>query len=663
MAATVQLCAAGSATWKSNAGNGDWNQATNWRPQTVPNGSGDTASFISGNQTVLSLSAAVEVNGIAFNPGASAFSVTVPPLLTLTISGVGVTNASSVLQNFKAAVDVSNNHGSINFTSNSSAGTDCVLSADGQAVSGDLEAGIQFSDNSTAGSSTVINNGSPSLGFRGGRTRFINNANAGNGTFINLGCPIADSGYGEGATVFLDSSNAATGFFTNEAATVSGALGGATFFEGSSSAANGTFIQKGAAESGALGGRLNFEDSSTAGTATFVNNSGSAIGDASEGEIIFRDSSTAGNGNFTNDGSAVSANVPPTIIFEDNSTAGNAVLTSQGGTISNGAGGIILFVGNASAENATITTNGTAVEGAFGSIIEFFSSSTAGSATFILNGGTAAGISGARMELLNDSSGGSARLEVFGNATFDISLHNPAPITLGSIEGDGSIFLGAMLLEIGHNDLSTNFSGVIADGGQGGGVGGGLSKEGTGTLTLSGASTYSGGTSVDGGILVVANKDGSATGTGALSVNQGTLAGTGKIAGPVRLGNGIGEDAFLAPGINGTGKLTVQKSLRFLGRATYLCEIDTKRTRADSVSATGITILSDTTFSLMAIGNRPVSLGTIFTVIDNRSHNQIDGSFGNLLDGAIISVGNNNYEVSYSGGDGNDLTLTVVPRS
>jgi hypothetical protein len=31
-----------------------------------------------------------------------------------------------------------------------------------------------------------------------------------------------------------------------------------------------------------------------------------------------------------------------------------------------------------------------------------------------------------------------------------------------------------------------------------------------------------------------------------------------------------------------------------------------------------------------------------------------------LADGGTITVGNNTYQASYEGGDGNDLTLTVV---
>ena len=39
----------------------------------------------------------------------------------------------------------------------------------------------------------------------------------------------------------------------------------------------------------------------------------------------------------------------------------------------------------------------------------------------------------------------------------------------------------------------------------------------------------------------------------------------------------------------------------------------------------------------------------------------ITGTFNNLGEGEIITVNGNNFQASYSGDDGNDLTLTVVP--
>jgi hypothetical protein len=37
------------------------------------------------------------------------------------------------------------------------------------------------------------------------------------------------------------------------------------------------------------------------------------------------------------------------------------------------------------------------------------------------------------------------------------------------------------------------------------------------------------------------------------------------------------------------------------------------------------------------------------------------GTFANLADASTITIGSNTFRADYEGGDGNDLTLTVVP--
>ncbi len=53
--------------------------------------------------------------------------------------------------------------------------------------------------------------------------------------------------------------------------------------------------------------------------------------------------------------------------------------------------------------------------------------------------------------------------------------------------------------------------------------------------------------------------------------------------------------------------------------------------------------------------------GTVFTIIGNTAATPISGTFSNLADRSILTVASNTYLASYEGGDGNDLTLTVVP--
>src|SRR5437764_1437214 len=114
---------AGSATWTLNPTSGDWNTAANWTPATVPNGPSDTATFGSSSSTEISVSANTEISTINFNAGAAAYTITPEPAVTLTISGLGTSNNSGVMQNFVSGGD-NNDRGKISFSSSATAGND-----------------------------------------------------------------------------------------------------------------------------------------------------------------------------------------------------------------------------------------------------------------------------------------------------------------------------------------------------------------------------------------------------------------------------------------------------------------------------------------------------------------------------------------------------------
>jgi autotransporter-associated beta strand protein len=283
---------------------------------------------------------------------------------------------------------------------------------------------------------------------------------------------------------------------------------------------------------------------------------------------------------------------------------------------------------------------------------QFLDSSTAGNAILIANGSSVGGNGGA-IVFADKSTGGTARVEVFGNGYLDVSSHAASGLTIGSLEGSGKVFLGANNLAVGSNDLSTTFSGVMQDGGQAGvGTAGSVTKIGNGTLTLSGANTYTGSTTVNAGGLIV---NGSIT--SAVTVNGGKLGGSGTTGSVI-----VNKNGKLAPG-NSAGILNVSGNLTLTLGATYLVDVNGAAvgTEYDQTNVTGVVSLGNAALAL-ALGFAPVN-GTMFRIIENDGADAITGTFNGLAEGSTFDVSGHAFTISYHGGDGNDVVVTsVVPE-
>jgi autotransporter-associated beta strand protein len=359
--------------------------------------------------------------------------------------------------------------------------------------------------------------------------------------------------------------------------------------------------------------------------------------------------------------------VVKTMTFKGSSSAGSGTIITG-----NGFGVIITFTDTATADHAIITAP-------FGAGILFLGQSTVGSANITLENNAYVQLdddayAGATASITCDTGGhvyvdgqNDVPIAVYdadtGTGYVEVGEGSDRQPSAGSIAGDGlAIIDNGSTFVVGSNNLSTEFAGDIIDD-LNTGKSGALSKVGTGTLTLSASSGYSKGTTVNSGVLLVKNTSGSGTGSGPVTVAGGTLGGRGIISGKVNVGTGNGTGAVVAPsqGASNPTILTLQNQLIFKPDGSYLFRLNTNKATADQVIANGVTVKSGAQFTFKTVANKKLTVGTVFTAINNTAATAIGGSFANLADGSTVTVGVNKLQASYSGGDGNDLTLTVVP--
>lgn len=484
------------------------------------------------------------------------------------IAGAAPTAADAVFD-VRAGVASSARGGVVTFAGHSDAGR-ARFDVQGAAVpsvlaaTGDIfaEAGVVYFEGDASAADAVFTLGAGEVTRAiGGRAQFAGNSNAGRAQFLVKGQKVLAGGAGE--TRFTGSSSAADARFDVQAIAAAGAsFGGFVGFYDTATAGRAQFRLQGATvfeASFAPSGWVQFFGNASAGDAHFDAFGGRAAG-VLGGAVFFIGNTSAERASFTVGGGSF-AGRGGYLRFSDASSAGRASIVLQGGEGA-GSGGGVYFIQSTSAADATITARGSASVGAGSSgFVQFSEASSAGNATLVAEGSTSASPDspGGRIIFATVSSGDRSRVVLRasttggGAGTLDIAqagrvvAYGLQGIQVGSLEGDGRVVLGSKTLFVGaETGRDTTFSGVIEDGGAGGGL-----AVLSGTLRLTGSNPYAGATYVAGrgpahpGKLVVTNTTGSATGTGPVYVEDGgTLAGSGTVAGPVFLRAG----GTIAPG-------------------------------------------------------------------------------------------------------------------
>ncbi len=600
----------------------------------------------------------------------------------VTLSGSGALGATGALEN------VSGNNSS---ASPIALGTDSIISSDAGSLT--LSGGITGTGNLTLQSQSSGNGAITLSGVGVNNTGAITNAGAGSGT-VTISSAIGPNVLGvvQDSPTSLLTLSASSTFTTGVTittgtvdATASGALGTGpvsiaspatlvigvtgTFANAMSGAGIVDFNTLGAGEADALAsGNL----SGFTGTLNIGPGGGKLqLNQASAGAII----SSSATINILN-GATLFENAPGGPIGANinlyGGTTGEAfgqirfVNTTLSGTLTLETGTSVTF----GADHSTGTIDGPIVDNGAGD--GWTEVGSGGLSTIILNGSntysgptviTGTGVN--TLRLGNVDAVQNSTVDPLANGQIDGVTFSPGigTFNIGGLEGPGNIALtdtggGAVTINVGGNNSSNTYSGVLS-----GTSTGGFTKVGAGIETLSNSNTYIGATAVQAGTL---NLTGSLIGTSGVTVTDATLEGTGFISGAVTIGSGAGaqNSALIIPGGVGlVGTLTTGSSVSLLSDGQFVFNLNSTGGGAGAGSSELLALsvsldpASDFQFNDIAATPGVLTQGGAYTVIDTTGG--LTGVFANLPNGDIISSNGNQFQAQY----GTDtLTLVVVPE-
>ena len=383
---------------------------------------------------------------------------------------------------------------------------------------------------------------------------------------------------------------------------------------------------------------------------TGLTNSQTGITNINGGILRASDSTTYAAGNQTITSSILGQAAFNGVAFSGNNATlqlrynGQSDSTSQTLTLPSTKGGALLV--NAIAPNATIDVDRQGGSGT-NKTIAFTSSTIASSSTLNVTGadGYSLGLGN-----LTVGSGGSA-----GNVTVNPTTAN---LTIGTATSSGTTNNHTLVLD--GTSSGNTITGAMSDGGSSSVLS--VTKQNTSSWTLSGASTYTGATTVNAGSLFV---NGSTASGSAVTVNNsGTvLGGSGTINGSVTVASG----ANLSPGASGSGSTAILHTGALTLSSGSKLNIDITGSTAgsgyDQIISPGAISVSGATLVVSALPSA-LTLGAKYYIVEDSSTSV--NTYGLFSNGATVTDSSGDiFSINYAdNGDGgliaNDISLTVT---
>lgn len=184
---------------------------------------------------------------------------------------------------------------------------------------------------------------------------------------------------------------------------------------------------------------------------------------------------------------------------------------------------------------------------------------------------------------------------------------------------------------------------------------GGVTKEGLGIALLFSNNNYTGATTVNNGILIV---DGSQPNS-AVSVSGGALGGTGT-TGAVTASTGVISAGTLT---SPTGVLSINGNLTLDATSAVVPKVNGNVAGSgyDQLNVTGVVDVSQSALLPAIIPGFTPTVGDVYRFINNDGTDPVIGNFAGLPEGSSISTpAGVNFRISYVGGTGNDVVVTVT---